>query len=284
MFSIITESGLALPPTPAVYLLSVSLPLLVLSESVFFHTGLAIFKIVSSIAFASGPLTSPEWSPYHRLITYGLVLSLIGDICLIPSRTEFYESNLIEESGSASRSTSNIGSPKPDISISFKLGVLAFAGAHVAYIIAFLKHAENISWSLLIGTFVATMALARLLGVIYPGKGYSSSNNILNLTISGEMRPLVFIYATIISSMLAVSAATTSPEISSEFPRQRLLGAILFVISDLFVAKDAFGDWEVPKGSKAGAGRYAWPKVAMGYGLYFWGQMVLAGTVYEWFV
>lgn len=278
MFSVIPWSDLALPPTPAVYLLSVSLPLLVLSESNSFHTGLAIFKIISSIAFVSGPLTLSELSDYHRLIAYGLVLSLVGDVCLIPSRSEFRRS-----SGASSKATGDRDTPKQEeISISFKLGVLAFAGAHVAYIIAFLEHAEDVSWPPLISTFVATMVLARLLGVIYPGKAPSPWNNMLNLSVSGEMRPLVSIYATIIGLMLAVSAATTSPGSSTAFPRQRLLGAIMFVLSDLFVAKDAFGKWDVPKdGKNAGMGRHWWPKVALGYGLYFWGQMVLAGTVYE---
>lgn len=285
MFSIIPWSGLTLPPTPTVYLLSVSLPLLALSQSNAFHAGLAIFKIISSIAFLSGPLTLPEWSPYQRLIIYGLALSFVGDIFLIPSRSEFYRSSgrSAETTRTASKSTAKREPPKEDeISNSFKLGVLAFAGAHVAYIIAFLKHAELVSWSPLIGTFVATMALSKPLGVIYPGNGPSPWNNILNLTISGEMRPLVSIYAVIIGSMLAVSAATTSPDSSTAFPRQRLLGAIMFVLSDIFVAKDAFGNWDVPKdGRKAGMGRHWLPKVAVGYGLYFWGQMVLAGTVYE---
>lgn len=281
MFSIIPWSDLTLPPTQAVYLLSVSLPLLVLSQSNTFHAGLAIFKIISSIAFLSGPLTLSEWSPYQRLITYGLALSFVGDICLIPSRRELYRSSGVStEAKSAGKKEDPL---KPDeISNLFKLGVLAFAGAHVAYVIAFVKHAEDVSWSSLAGTFVATMALSRFLGVIYPGDGPSLWNNILNLTISGEMRPLVSIYAVIIGSMLAVSAATISPSSSTAFPRQRLFGAILFVVSDIFVAKDAFGKWDMPKNGKtAGIGRHWWPKVAVGYGLYFWGQMVLAGTVYE---
>ena len=284
MFSTALLSDLALPPTPAVYLLSVSLPLLVLSESNSFYAGLPTFKIISSIAFAGGPLTSPEWSPYHRLITYGLALSFVGDICLIPSRREFYSSSRpTEASGTASKGTATSSNPpkNEEISTFFKLGVLAFAGAHIAYIIAFLKHAENVSRTPLISTFVATMVAARFLGVIYPGRGPSSSNNFLNLSITGEMRPLVSIYATIIGSMLAVSAATVSPDSSAAFPRQRLLGAVMFVISDLFVAKDAFGNWDVPNDAKKpGIGRHSLPKVALGYGLYFWGQMVLAGTVY----
>ncbi|KAK2767624.1 hypothetical protein FQN54_003782 [Arachnomyces sp. PD_36] len=279
MSSFILWSDLTLPPLPAVYLLSVSLPLLILSEVNTFHTGLAVFKIISSIAFVSGPFMLSEWSPYQRLITYGLVLSLIGDICLIPSRSEFQRSSSTEPR----RGSENSDSPKRDeISNSFKLGVAAFAGAHIAYIIAFLENADTIDRQPLIGTFLATLVLARFLGVIFPGKGPSPWNNILNLTITGEMRPLVTIYALIIGSMLAVSAATISPSASTGFPRQRLLGAIMFVLSDLFVAKDAFGNWDVRKGgNKLTSGRHSYLKVGLGFGLYFWAQMVLAGTVYE---
>lgn len=259
-----------LPPTPAVYALLVSLPLLVLSESSSFLTGHALFKILSSIAFASGPLlVSAEWSPYHVLITSGLLFSVVGDICLIPSRNEYYPSN-------------TRGAPKAEeISTSFKLGIVAFAGAHIAYILAFLRDTDNVSWSSLAFTFVASMAAGKWLGAIYPAAKPSLSSNLLNLSISGEMRPLVSIYATIISSMLAVAAATTAPASSTTWPHQRLLGAGMFVLSDLFVAHDAFGKSDLPKGAdKAGIRRRSWPKLALGWGLYFWAQMLLAGTVY----
>jgi uncharacterized membrane protein YhhN len=259
-----------LPPTPAVYLLLISLPLLVVSESSCFHAGHVVFKILSSIAFASGPLAAAEWSPYHRLITAGLIFSVVGDIFLLYPRKEF--SNSIEAARPAGKGTPD----PPEISTSFKLGVLAFAAAHVAYILAFLRDADEVSWPPLVGTFTATLVAAKWLGAIYPAHGPSGWGNILDLSISGEMRPLVCIYATIISGMVAVSAATV-PASATSLPCQRLLGAVMFAISDLFVATDAFG---APLGTKVGVRRRSWPRIALGYGLYFWGPIVLAGTLY----
>lgn len=284
-FSTSSASTPALSPFPAVYLLSISLPLLVFSETTSFYAGHAVFKIICSISFASGPLlVSAEWSLYRLLITSGLLFSFVGDICLIPSRNEYYHSSshLVAASRVAGEGTITRDPPKQEtISTSFKLGILAFAGAHIAYILAFLRNADRISWPSLVSTFAASMAAAKWLGAIYPAPRPSPWNNILNLSISREMRPLVFAYATIISSMLAVSAATTVPASSTTWPRQRLLGAGMFVISDLFVAKDAFGNSDVPRGAeKARIRRHSWPKIALGWGLYFWGQMILAGTVY----
>jgi uncharacterized membrane protein YhhN len=268
-----------------VYLLLISLPLLVFSETTSFYAGHAVFKIICSIAFASGPLlVSGEWSPYHLLITSGLLFSFVGDICLIPSRNEYYpsSSHVVAASAVAGKGTITRDSPKQEtISTSFKLGILAFAGAHIAYILAFLQNADKISWPSLVSTFAASMAAAKWLGAIYPAPRPSPWNNLLNLLISGEMRPLVSAYATIISAMLAVSAATIAPAPSTIWPRQRLLGAAMFIVSDLFVAKDAFGNSGVVSGAeKTRIRRRSWLKLAVGWGLYFWGQMVLAGTVY----
>ena len=123
------------------------------------------------------------------------------------------------------------------------------------------------------------MLAANGLGAIYPASTSSPWSNILNLSISGEMRPLVSVYVIIISSMVAVSAATTVP--AANLPPQRLLGAIMFAISDAFVADDAFGKSKIPADSKkADIRRQSWPKMTLGWGLYFWAQMILAGTVY----
>lgn len=55
----------------------------------------------------------------------------------------------------------------------------------------------------------------------------------------------------------------------------------MFVISDVFVAKDAFGLKPlIPKRSEEVKRRKnSSLKMTLGWGLYFWGQMVLAGTV-----
>jgi uncharacterized membrane protein YhhN len=272
MFS---AQGPTLPPAPTVYLLLVTLPLLVLSESISFLAGHGIFKILSSIAFLSGPLIATEWSEYHRLITLGLLFSFVGDILLIPSRTEYFDA----AEGFGKETTSHESPKEENISTIFKIGVLAFAVAHVCYILAFLQNSDGVSRPVLASTFVVSIAAANWLGAIYPGPRSSSWSNFLNLSIPSDMRPLVFIYVVIISSMLAVSAATTDP--ASNFQHQRLLGAGMFVVSDAFVAYDAFGKGNIPIGAKkVDIRRQSWIKMTLGWGLYFWGQMILAGTVY----
>ncbi|EEP80013.1 predicted protein [Uncinocarpus reesii 1704] len=268
-----------LPPAPAVHLLLGSLPLLILSETNSFHTGHALFKIFSSIAFVSDPLLrlSADPSPYHVLITSGLLFSVLGDILLIPSRKEYY--GLGSESGKKDKPGNSAETDEAVISVSFQLGIVAFAAAHIAYILAFLRDSpENLSWPSFATVFVATMAIARWLGVIYPTPRLRSevswtNSNVLNLSVPKDMRFLVLVYAVIISSMLAVTVSTTS-----SLQHQRVLGAVMFVISDIFVAKDAFGKKLQTTGG-AEKKRNWWLQTATGWGLYFWGQMVLAGTV-----
>lgn len=270
--------SIGLPPKPAVYLLSASLPLLVLSESKSSLTGHFLLKTVSSLAFLSGPLlhVSKTPSPYGVRMAAGFVFSLIGDILLVPSRKEYYA----EPSPSAAAQKDKEKPEEPKISASFQLGVVAFAAAHIAYILAFMQDAQSVSWPKYASTLAVNMLLSKLLGVIYPSKERGWAN-LLNLSIPLDMKPLVSAYAMIIGSMMAVAVAATSSGPGAEaMQRQRLIGAAMFVASDVFVAKDAFGKKKVEE-RKAGEGktRKHWLFLTVGWGLYFWGQMVLAGTV-----
>ncbi|KAF7590774.1 hypothetical protein BBP40_002390 [Aspergillus hancockii] len=254
------SANLTIPPPPAVYLLMGSLPLLVISESITrSHTGTALFKMLSSTAFLAGPLflTSTEWSHSRILIGTGLLLSLIGDFLLIPSKQEFYNADTRPPEGKK-------------ISIPFQLGIVTFAAAHIAYILAFLQDTQATSRIIFATTFVATMTIAKCFGVIYPPPHSSARNNMLGLSITEDMKPLVLIYATIISAMLATAASTIPLNVATRWQYQRVLGAGMFVASDVYVAKDAF---------KKSPGRRGWVQSAFGYGLYFWGQMVIAGLV-----
>ncbi|KAL2809038.1 YhhN-like protein [Aspergillus granulosus] len=247
-------------------LLLLSLPLLVLSEHRSrSYGGTVLFKMLSSASFLTGTLftTSTELSPYRLAITIGLLCSLVGDFLLLPSRSEFKRTNAAIRNG---------------VSTSFQAGVVAFAAAHIAYITAFLKTAWTISYPTMIATFITTLLLAKWLGVIYPPRSHSSMrSNILNLTIAPEMKPLVLIYAVIISSMFAVATAASdsiTAASTSSLISQRVIGAAMFVVSDVFVAASAFGSTK-----PGGSGERGLLRIALGYGLYFWGQMVIAGTV-----
>ncbi len=199
-------------------------------------------------------------STYLKLIAAGLLASLIGDICLVPPKATYHEAP--------------IAGRKREPSTEFKLGIVAFAVAHGAYIAAFLNNTISIDLPVVSSVFVGTMALAKALGVIYPPAPGYRGINLFDLHIEGEMRPLVTGYAAIISTMLAAAAATSGPAAAGAggWEWQRLLGAVMFVISDLFVAKDAFG--------QVAERPHAWWKLASGWGLYFWGQMILAGSAY----
>jgi uncharacterized membrane protein YhhN len=255
-----------IPISPSACLLLGSLPLLALSEwKSTSHTGTAVFKMLSSLAFLSSPLLlSTEWTDYRRLITIGLGFSLLGDFFLIPSHSEFHDLNTTPSATSEAKSEGNV-------SISFQLGIVAFAAAHIAYTIAFLQDSSDTSWMTFAVTFVGTLGAARWLGVIYPPPSFSLRNNVLGLAIAPDMKPLVSVYAVIIGTMFAAATSTSPLTVPTEWWHSRALGAAMFVVSDLFVAKNAFG-----KSSAKGRG---WLRIFVGYALYFWAQMVIAGTV-----
>ncbi|RJE21918.1 YhhN domain-containing protein [Aspergillus sclerotialis] len=253
---------------PGASLLLITLPLLVLSEHKSrSHIGTGLFKILSSVAFLSHPLLLPsvEWTPYRYLITTGLLFSLAGDFFLIPSRDEFY--NLPSTKSSQHNSHAKGEAQGSDISLSFQLGVVAFAIAHVAYTVAFFKNSAEVSWIIFATTFVATVGIAKWLGVIYPPSQFSTIGNVLDLVIESEMKPLVTVYAVIISSMFSAAASTIPLDSSLNALYQRVLGAGMFVLSDVFVAKDAFGRGSVRRNR-------GWIWITVGYGLYFGGSLL----------
>ncbi|KAJ5589441.1 hypothetical protein N7537_012119 [Penicillium hordei] len=222
--------------------------------------------MLSSLAFLSSPLLLPstEWSNYRRLITTGLAFSLLGDFFLIPSHREFH--------GPDSKPPSDKSKPQGKVSISFQLGIVAFAAAHIAYTVAFLQDSSETSWTTFAATFVGTLSAAKWLGVVYPPPHSSLKTNILDLDIAPDMKPLVSVYAVIIGTMFAAATATSPLIVPTDWWHSRALGAAMFVVSDLFVAKNAFGRSSRPE-------TRGWLGIFVGYALYFWAQMVLAGTV-----
>jgi uncharacterized membrane protein YhhN len=223
--------------------------------------------MLSSVAFLSTPLLLPstEWSDYRRLITIGLSFSMLGDFFLIPSRREFHGLD-------SKTSTSGKSEAQGRVSISFHLGIVAFAAAHIAYTIAFLQDSRETSWTTFAATFVGTLVTANWMGVIYPGPHSSLRTNVLDLGISLDMKPLVAIYAVIIGTMFAAATSTSPLVVPADWLHSRALGAAMFVVSDLFVAKNAFGRSSAPKSR-------GWLGIFVGYALYFWAQMVIAVTV-----
>jgi len=128
----------------------------------------------------------------------------------------------------------------------FQAGVAAFGLGHLAYLVAFGLRFESAGRAL-ICAFIAALALARVFPWLHP-------------QLPAEMKLPVRVYMGIISAML-VAAAGASPSDPAI-----LLGAALFYISDLAVARDRF----VASG---------FANSVFGLPLYFAAQLLLASTV-----
>lgn len=128
----------------------------------------------------------------------------------------------------------------------FRAGVAAFGLAHVAYVCAFLLRFESALLALVVAAGAA-LALVPVLRWLRPH-------------LPADMRPAVFAYMGVISAMLASAAAAAPAD-----PRIGI-GAALFYVSDLTVARERF----VAPGFANGA---------LGLPLYFAAQLVLASTV-----
>jgi uncharacterized membrane protein YhhN len=130
----------------------------------------------------------------------------------------------------------------------FRAGILAFLLGHVAYVIAFSQHRID-HWGLALGVGLALVLagfVARWLGPKLPT----------------AFRKLVWAYVAVISGMLiaAFGAAMGSG------PAGIAIGAVLFAVSDLTVARDRFVS-------------HAFVNRLLGLPLYFAAQLVLARTV-----
>ncbi|KAF3096238.1 hypothetical protein TWF569_001879 [Orbilia oligospora] len=97
------------------------------------------------------------------------------------------------------------------------------------------------------------------------------------MAIPSDMKPLIIIYQLIITTMVA-SAAGTRGVLS-----ERLLGAFMFMVSDVMVAWDTFGIKPVtPVSTSTKAeervvkSRQGWKSRGFGWVLYFGGQYILA--------
>ena len=134
----------------------------------------------------------------------------------------------------------------PADSTRFKLGMLSFAGAHIAYTARFLTSSNAaVDWRVF-GAVVAAV-----------GVGHGALEK-WGLKEVGEMKGLVRAYAGVIAAMVGVASGTGGGA--------RVLGAWAFLLSDVCVAWDCFG----------GGGERGRRAVRVGgWWLYFWAQMVL---------
>lgn len=170
--------------------------------------GVWLAKPTAAVGFVALALTVGALETnYGTIVFVGLLLSLGGDVLLIP-----------DESKTA-----------------FKAGIASFLIGHMAYTIAFLTLAIDLTAALsvaMIGSVIAFFVLRWLRPHVEP-----------------DMRVPVYAYIAVISVMLITAAgaatATQRPDI--------FVGALLFYCSDLAVARDKFvhasfwnGAWGLP--------------------------------------
>jgi len=134
----------------------------------------------------------------------------------------------------------------------FLLGLASFLLGHLAYVGAFA--ARGVSWTVVLGAALIMAVFSwRVLRWLQPH-------------LDGPMRRPVWLYVIAISMMMAMAAGAYAIDGNWLIP----LGAFLFLVSDLAVARDRF--------VAPGFINRAW-----GLPVYFCGQMVLAFSVgYSW--
>jgi uncharacterized membrane protein YhhN len=139
-------------------------------------------------------MLSPDYSSYLILIVMALAVSWIGDLALsFDGRTPFV------------------------------VGLVSFAGAHVAYIAAFIARSALDPTTLAIaGTAMAVFAVV-VIRWLSPHR-------------PDELRIPIIVYVVIISVMVATAFATNATEPDIRIP----IAAVVFAASDLFVARQRF--------------------------------------------
>lgn len=297
------SSTITIPPTPFPQSLALSLTLLILSESSAFYLGSALFKILASLSFFLGGLDIIggsgniiyelpfDWTTiyyeeryrYTLFMILGLGFSVLGDVFLIPSRDTYYSFRLKSNSNSKkTMKTTPVQVKGEGDSLWFKAGTFFFALAHISYIVAFASNPSRtpFRWRAFGLASIFGLAVSKWLGIL---GGSGGSPPPTQLYIPNDMAILVKAYVCIITTMVGTATATDAGQ-------QKILGAWMFMISDLFVAVDVFGKKKQPpppahiysgrnnRGSGSSS-RPGWAFRSVGWIFYFSANLILAGSI-----
>ncbi|MEN8239599.1 MAG: lysoplasmalogenase [Actinomycetota bacterium] len=154
-----------------------------------------VFKMAASTAvIALVFVLSPERSAYLVLVIAALAASWVGDLAL-----------------------------SYDGRVPFVIGLVAFAGAHVAYIAAFLARSALDTVMLLVAGAAMVVFAAVVIRWLSPHR-------------PAELKIPIIVYVVIISAMVATAFATHATVPDIRIP----LAAVTFAASDLFVARQRF--------------------------------------------
>ena len=168
------------------------------AESTGGYARILMFKTPLSILFVVAALIQVRvFPPYFRLILAGLILGLIGDVCLaLPGQA------------------------------AFKAGLVVFLMGHILYVLAFAKLTRAKDWLNPMNLLIVAVSAAAFLW-FQPHLG--------------KMLVPVSAYIVVISVMVAGAwAAFRNPEVRRTGAWLILIGAVLFYVSDLFVARHQF--------------------------------------------
>jgi len=165
----------------------------------------------------------------------------------------------------------------------FLIGLVAFLLGHIAYIVGFAQLAPPREWldvRALIPIAVGGTALRML------------------WTKLGSMRVPVIAYVIAIVTMVAAAlAAARSPGVPHDNRVLLLVGAALFFVSDLAVARDKFGEKKAPPSSRSDDGGHLTPNASLwdkfvgasfanrawGLPAYYAGQLLIAWSLWPAF-
>jgi uncharacterized membrane protein YhhN len=212
---------------PALYLvpgLVVAASLLIRAELLKIRRKIYILKPISTliiIAIATLSFLEPTQNPTYSIgILIGLLFSFGGDMALM------FQDN-----------------PK-----AFRIGLVLFLLAHIAYTVVFILLGQFTAWDILTGTFLLAAALG-LYRLFQP-----------NL---GSMKIPVIVYIVVISLMVNRAIALfASPNFSATQAWMIVAGALLFYISDVILAANRF--WR------------PWKYQRISLAFYYSGQMLIA--------
>jgi len=156
------------------------------------------FKTPLSVLFVTTALLQPRVMPkYFKFVLTGLILGLVGDVCLgLPGLT------------------------------AFRTGLVAFLAGHILYILAFAILARRADWINPVNIVIIAIS-----GCVYWWL----------MPYLGEMFVAVTFYIVVISVMVAGAwEAFCNPGIRRIGAWFILVGAVLFYVSDVFVAHQRF--------------------------------------------
>jgi uncharacterized membrane protein YhhN len=181
-------------------------------------------KTPLSVLFVITAVLQPHPLPwYYHYVLVGLILGLVGDVCLaLPGNK------------------------------AFRAGLVAFLAGHILYVIAFARLGGSEHWfgtGVLVTIAVSIAVFERLRPHL------------------GDMLVPVIAYIVVITIMvLAALAVYRNPAVKSMGAQVVLVGAVIFYLSDLFVARDRFVKSE-------------FLNRLIGLPLYYCGQFLLAFSV-----